>query len=110
MPSSLARFSLGSNAKLTVMILERNWNKERERKTNYKEEEKKMYMNCWVYNSGFAWWRFWLLSNWERMRETGKIEREWRGPFFVFGSLVCEAGTDLREKTPNKHPYSVNKL
>ena len=55
MPSSLARFSLGSNAKLTVMILERNWNKEIERKTNYKEEEKKMYMNCWVYNSGFAW-------------------------------------------------------
>ena len=36
MPSSLARFSHGSNAKLTMMILERDWSKERERKTNYK--------------------------------------------------------------------------
>ena len=54
MPSSLERFSHGSNAKLTMMILERDWSKERERKTNYKEEDK-MYLNCWVYNSGFAW-------------------------------------------------------
>ena len=37
MLSSLARSGLSSNTRLTVMILERDWSKEREIKTNYKE-------------------------------------------------------------------------
>ena len=39
MPSSLAGSGLNSNTRLTVMILERDWSKEREIKTNYKEEK-----------------------------------------------------------------------
>ena len=55
MLSSLVRSGLSSNTRLTVMILERDWNKERERKTNYKEE--KIVFNAWVYeyDGGFAW-------------------------------------------------------
>ena len=39
MLSSLARSGLSSNTQLTVMILERDWSKESERNTNYKEEK-----------------------------------------------------------------------
>ena len=39
MLSALARSGLSSNTRLTVMILERDWSKERERNINYKEEK-----------------------------------------------------------------------
>ena len=78
MLSSLARFGISSNTRLTVMILERDWNKERERKTNYKEEKIVFHvLGVWV------WQWVCLVYNFERERE-----REWHEFFLAFRLLV----------------------
>ena len=82
MLSSLARSGLSSNTRLTVMILERDWSKERERNINYKEEKI-------VFNVLGVWvWRWvCLVCNWDRMRER---ERENDVGFLAFRLLVCQ--------------------
>ena len=70
MLSSLARSGLSSNTRLTVMILVRDWGKERERKTNYKRRK-----NCISHVGCMSMIVGWLVvCNWERMREG--IERK----------------------------------
>ena len=82
MLSSLARSGLSSNTRLTMMILERDWSKESERNTSYKEEKIAFNMlGVWV-------WRWvCLVCNWERERER---ERGWRGFFLAFRLLVWQ--------------------